>query len=214
MLQSYCHMGIIRLLHSYIDNEWINSPLPVFILYPSCLHTTVAKRSPKRTLHTVPHTPLMQTSTLPALSRGPLTKRSVSLVQCWAAVVGEMHLCRVIVTQCMAYCGLAFESETVTRSFIASSSQFTLEDEFTQNWRCSVKLSSHIMCIKIINGNWLTHKHTYQIVQVCLTKLAIRFTEDRVLVMISMITKQVKLKYAVCDPSGILVIRHPNIYSS
>ena len=31
----------------------------------------------------------MQTSTLPALSRGPLTKRSVPLVQLWTAVAEE-----------------------------------------------------------------------------------------------------------------------------
>ena len=39
--------------------------------------------------HTVPHTPLMQISTLPALSTGPSTKRRVSFVQFWTAVEEE-----------------------------------------------------------------------------------------------------------------------------
>ena len=65
-----------------LPNEWAN--LPLFTLYPICLHTTWASWLSK--LHTVPQTPLMQSSTLPALSTVPLIKRTVPLVQLWTAV--------------------------------------------------------------------------------------------------------------------------------
>ena len=52
---------------------------------PSCLHTTLASLLSHPSSHTVPHTLLIQISTLPALCKGPLTKRTVPLVQCWAA---------------------------------------------------------------------------------------------------------------------------------
>jgi len=65
--------------------EWIKT-LPVSTLYPSCLHTTLASLLSHRSSHTVPHTPLIQISTLPALFTGPPTKRSVWLVQRWATI--------------------------------------------------------------------------------------------------------------------------------
>ena len=65
--------------------SYVTPILPPLALYPSCLHTTLASLLSQKSSHTVPHTPLMQTSTLPALFTGPLTKRSVLLVQCWAA---------------------------------------------------------------------------------------------------------------------------------
>ena len=60
--------------------------VPGLTLYPSCLHTTLASLVSHPSSQTVPQTPLMQISTLPALGRGPLTKRTVPLVQRWAAV--------------------------------------------------------------------------------------------------------------------------------
>jgi len=69
--------------------SYVTPILPPLALYLSCLHTTLASLLSQKSSHTVPHTPLMQTSTLPALFTGPLTKRSVSLVQCWAAVGRE-----------------------------------------------------------------------------------------------------------------------------
>ena len=79
----------------YINNPlFTDSPPPVSTLYPSCLHTTLAAPiSQPFSSHTVPHTPLMQTSTLPALSRDPLTKRTVPLVQLWTAVERKHFLC-------------------------------------------------------------------------------------------------------------------------
>ena len=67
--------------------------LPVLTLYPSCLHTTLASLLSQLLWHTVPHTPLMQISTLPALSRGPPAKRTVPVMQCWAAAFYIKKLC-------------------------------------------------------------------------------------------------------------------------
>ena len=61
----------------------------MFTLYPSCLHTTLASLLSQPLSHTVPHTPLMQISTLPALLTGPPTKRTVPLVQFWTSVEGD-----------------------------------------------------------------------------------------------------------------------------
>ena len=40
---------------------------------PSCLQTTCASAEPQRSSHTVPHTPLTQTSTQPSLEKEPPT---------------------------------------------------------------------------------------------------------------------------------------------
>ena len=72
---------------AHLDHRYsINYNLQLLTSYPSCLHTTLASLLSQPLSHTVPHTPLMQISTLPALSSGPSTKRSVSLVQFWAAM--------------------------------------------------------------------------------------------------------------------------------
>ena len=53
---------------------------------PSCLHTTLASLVSQLPLHTVPHTPLMQISTLPSLEDRPPTSRRAPLLQSWVAV--------------------------------------------------------------------------------------------------------------------------------
>ena len=66
--------------------------LPVSTLNPSCLHTTLASLLSHPLSHTVPHNPLMQISTLPALSTGPPARRSVPLVQDWIAMETNIHI--------------------------------------------------------------------------------------------------------------------------
>ena len=82
------YAGNIWLLRTF-SSQWMNSPPLVLTLYPSCLHTTLVSVLSQPPPHTVPHAPLMQTSTVPALSRGPLTNRSAPLVQFWTAVYRE-----------------------------------------------------------------------------------------------------------------------------
>ena len=90
----YCSTSKIKCLTLYIIHS---SPALMFTLYPSCVHTTLAALLSQELLQTLPHTPWMQTSTLPALSTGPSTKRTVPLVQGRAAIQGEMYcvcMCR------------------------------------------------------------------------------------------------------------------------
>ena len=93
----YCPTSKIRCLALYITNLYLSSPALMFTLYPSCVHTTLAALLSQEAPQTLPHTPWMQTSTLPALSTGPSTKRTVPLVQGWTAIQGEMYcvcMCR------------------------------------------------------------------------------------------------------------------------
>ena len=88
---------------------YLSSPSLMFTLYPSCVHTTLAALLSQEPLQTLPHTPWMQTSTLPALSTGPSTKRTVPLVQGWAAMQGEMYcvcMCRWNHVPPIYYCTL------------------------------------------------------------------------------------------------------------
>ena len=82
------------LIDPFTKRQLSNLPPSELTLYPSCLHTTLASLLSQLLYrpHTVPHTPLMQTSTLPAFSRDPLAKRIVPLVQCWTAVVRGIYL--------------------------------------------------------------------------------------------------------------------------
>ena len=82
------YAGNIWLLRTF-SSQWMNLPPLVLTLYPSCLHTTLVSVLSQPPPHTVPHTSLMQTSTVPALARGPLTNRSAPLVQFWTAVYRE-----------------------------------------------------------------------------------------------------------------------------
>ena len=54
--------------------------LPV-LLYPSCPHATLASLVPQKSSHTVPHWPLIQTSTRPSRVKNPPTKRMVPCTQ-------------------------------------------------------------------------------------------------------------------------------------
>ena len=55
-----------------------------WVEYPSCRHTTVASAFPQKSSHTVPHSLLMQISTLPSLAMIPPTSRS------WPGVQGAV----------------------------------------------------------------------------------------------------------------------------
>ena len=91
----YCQVRSGAYIASF--DLYLSSPALMLTLYPSCVHTTLAALLSQELLQTLPHTPWMQTSTLPAFSTGPSTKRTVPLVQGWAAIQGEMYcvcMCR------------------------------------------------------------------------------------------------------------------------
>ena len=69
-----------KVLSMHICTTWSNS---LGFWYPSCLHTTVASLESHLLPHTVPHIPLIHTSTLPSLGSAPPTRRILPLPEHW-----------------------------------------------------------------------------------------------------------------------------------